>query len=444
MRDGRVVERIGREAGPRRWPSPGAAEPCSSSSAWSSRELRAAWRRLLFFFLCVAIGVGAIAALRSVIQNVRGGAGPRGARADRRRRRLLDQSSVAGRRSRARSIAAISKAPVPAARGARRDGDDGAAGGHAEAVARMVELQAVDARLSVLRTLVLEAARRIAHDMLRRPRRARAAGTAGAAGDRRRRPVRIGDETFTIRGVIEREPGRRAGLFTSRPARASSTRRDLDAHGSARRSAAARAISDPGARRRRGHRRRLSSDLRARSSGSFVTARSYRSTRRPRRRGAAGRGELSRPGRLRDGRARRHRRLERDARLHPAEAAQHRRAEVPRRDGRQMLGVYIAQVLLLGLLGSLLGLGARRGGAAVPSPADCSALDKLECAPDATPPPAGRRHRRPGVAAVRARAAARSAPRATAAGCCATKSARASLGGAVAARSTGVQWATAA
>ena len=36
------------------------------------RELRAAWGRLLFFFLCVAIGVGAIAALRSVIQNVRG------------------------------------------------------------------------------------------------------------------------------------------------------------------------------------------------------------------------------------------------------------------------------------------------------------------------------------------------------------------------------------
>ena len=35
------------------------------------RELRAAWGRLLFFFLCVAIGVGAIAALRSVIQNVR-------------------------------------------------------------------------------------------------------------------------------------------------------------------------------------------------------------------------------------------------------------------------------------------------------------------------------------------------------------------------------------
>lgn len=37
--------------------------------AW--REMRASWLRLVFFFLCVALGVAAIIALRSVIQNVR-------------------------------------------------------------------------------------------------------------------------------------------------------------------------------------------------------------------------------------------------------------------------------------------------------------------------------------------------------------------------------------
>ena len=37
------------------------------------REIRASWRRLLFFFVCVAIGVGAIVALRSMIQTVRNG-----------------------------------------------------------------------------------------------------------------------------------------------------------------------------------------------------------------------------------------------------------------------------------------------------------------------------------------------------------------------------------
>ncbi len=39
--------------------------------AMTLRELRSSWRRLAFFFLCVAIGVGGIAALRSLIQNVR-------------------------------------------------------------------------------------------------------------------------------------------------------------------------------------------------------------------------------------------------------------------------------------------------------------------------------------------------------------------------------------
>src|SRR5512142_1140359 len=37
----------------------------------AGRELRASWRRLLFFFLCVAIGVGALVALRSIVQSVR-------------------------------------------------------------------------------------------------------------------------------------------------------------------------------------------------------------------------------------------------------------------------------------------------------------------------------------------------------------------------------------
>ena len=37
--------------------------------AW--RETRASWLRLLFFFVCVALGVAAIVVLRSVVQNVR-------------------------------------------------------------------------------------------------------------------------------------------------------------------------------------------------------------------------------------------------------------------------------------------------------------------------------------------------------------------------------------
>src|SRR5215210_5531906 len=34
------------------------------------REIRSSWQRLLFFFLCIALGVGSIVALRSLIQNL--------------------------------------------------------------------------------------------------------------------------------------------------------------------------------------------------------------------------------------------------------------------------------------------------------------------------------------------------------------------------------------
>ena len=37
--------------------------------AW--RETRASWKRLLFFFACLSLGVAAIVTLRSVIQSVR-------------------------------------------------------------------------------------------------------------------------------------------------------------------------------------------------------------------------------------------------------------------------------------------------------------------------------------------------------------------------------------
>ena len=36
----------------------------------TAREIRSSWRRLLFFFLCIALGVGSIIALRSLIQNL--------------------------------------------------------------------------------------------------------------------------------------------------------------------------------------------------------------------------------------------------------------------------------------------------------------------------------------------------------------------------------------
>ncbi len=39
------------------------------------REIRSSWQRLLFFFVCIALGVGAVVALRSLIQNLTGAVG---------------------------------------------------------------------------------------------------------------------------------------------------------------------------------------------------------------------------------------------------------------------------------------------------------------------------------------------------------------------------------
>ncbi|MEO8647596.1 MAG: FtsX-like permease family protein [Acidobacteriota bacterium] len=41
----------------------------------TAREIRSSWRRLLFFFLCIALGVGSVVALRSLIRNMTGAVG---------------------------------------------------------------------------------------------------------------------------------------------------------------------------------------------------------------------------------------------------------------------------------------------------------------------------------------------------------------------------------
>ena len=78
------------------------------------------------------------------------------------------------------------------------------------------------------------------------------------------------------------------------------------------------------------------------------------------RRGSRARRELPEPGRLRDRRARRHRRLERDAGVRAAEDPQRRDPEVPRRDDRPGAGDLRAPGVLLALSGQPAGRGARR------------------------------------------------------------------------------------
>src|ERR687897_86876 len=129
------------------------------------RELRAAWGRLLFFFLCVAIGVGAIAALRSVIQNVRD--------ALVREARVLTAADVVFSTNRpwpadtrAKVDAAIANAPVRQRVEVVELATMVRPADESRPVARMAELQAVDRGYPLYGQLVLRDGQKFDHDLL--------------------------------------------------------------------------------------------------------------------------------------------------------------------------------------------------------------------------------------------------------------------------------------
>jgi putative ABC transport system permease protein len=176
------------------------------------RETRASWRRLLFFFVCIAIGVAAIVALRSVIQSVRevlGGEAksliaadvligsnrewPEAARAviDRR----LAEAGASARTETVETPTMVRPADLT------------------KRVAKMAELRAVQSAFPLYGAITLQGGLHYAHTLLQnhgalvRPELLTILGVQ--VGDQ----IAIGQATFTIRGVIASEPGRRIGGF---------------------------------------------------------------------------------------------------------------------------------------------------------------------------------------------------------------------------------------
>jgi len=178
------------------------------------REIRASWRRLLFFFVCVAIGVGAIVMLRSIIQTVRGSLA-------RESRALLAADVVlATNRPWTPEVRAIlekhfSQAPIRA----RQETIEvatmvRAGGGKGADVARMVELRGVQPGFPFYGKVLMQDGREYSHDLLAdrgalvRPELLTQLGIN--VGD----TLMVGGKPFTIRGVISQEPGRRVGAFS--------------------------------------------------------------------------------------------------------------------------------------------------------------------------------------------------------------------------------------
>jgi putative ABC transport system permease protein len=182
----------------------------------AAREIRASWRRLLFFFVCIAIGVGSIVALRSVIQSVRNALAGEARTllgADLRVssnnpftpavRETLAREERAGRVAGQSDSVELGTMVRPA--------EEGRAG------TRMVELRAVDPAFPMYGTLRLQGGQAYGHALLRgrgalvRPELL--AQFNLAVGD----SILIGAAPFEVRGVIASEPGRRIGAFSLGP-----------------------------------------------------------------------------------------------------------------------------------------------------------------------------------------------------------------------------------
>jgi putative ABC transport system permease protein len=238
-----------------------------------ARELRASWRRLLFFFVCVAIGVAAIVTLRSIIQSLRTGL-MREARATIASDVLVQSTRAWTPEIRAELDDRLAKAPVQA----RSESIETATmvrAEHGAPVARMVELRGVEAGYPFYGTVLLQNGEPYSHALLEhagtlvRPELLAQLGVK--VGDR----ILIGGQPFTIRGVIDQEPGRRVGGFSlgSRVLvdLADLRKTGLLAFGSRANYQLLLKVRADGVDR-------LTRDVRAGFRDRFVTARSYRST----------------------------------------------------------------------------------------------------------------------------------------------------------------------
>jgi putative ABC transport system permease protein len=180
----------------------------------AGREMRASWKRLLFFFICIAIGVGAIVALRSVIQSVRQTFAGEA-------RTLIAADAIIGSNQalkpdvdarideRLKASGAQSTRSVEMATMARAAEQGGRA--------RMVELRAVEAGFPYYGAMKLGDGLPYDHALLEHfgvlVRPELLAQLNVKVGD----ALTIGSQRFTIRGTIEAEPGRRLGAFSIGP-----------------------------------------------------------------------------------------------------------------------------------------------------------------------------------------------------------------------------------
>lgn len=187
------------------------------------RELRASWKRLLFFFLCIGVGVGSIVALRSLIQNLN-----RAVAGEARELMTADVQAETTREWTADALAKIDAVARPPLVEARTETVEASTmlrpADAAHEGALMVELKGIERGFPLYGDFRLEDGRAFDYSMVDNdgavvaPQLLERLGLS--VGDR----VKIGEREFEIRGVTKQEPGSGGGfrlgprVFVSRAA----------------------------------------------------------------------------------------------------------------------------------------------------------------------------------------------------------------------------------
>ncbi len=180
------------------------------------REMRASWHRLLFFFLCIAIGVGSIVALRSLVQNLK-----TALLGDARSLMTADvQASTNNPWSNEAKAAleGIYASPMVTAHidiletaTMARSGEDWLG------TPKMVELKAVQPGFPFYGEMILADGQKYSHDLYKDRGVLVKQTLLAALGLKVGEILKIGNLDFTIRGVIEQEPGNTMNAFSIGP-----------------------------------------------------------------------------------------------------------------------------------------------------------------------------------------------------------------------------------
>jgi putative ABC transport system permease protein len=184
------------------------------------REMRSSWQRLFFFFICIAIGVGSIVALRSLLQNLKASVSqearalltadvqvasnvPFSEEGRRILKRFYEQPYVTGHTEILETATMVRPAPNTSAA--------------SEAPPKMVELKAVQEQFPFYGQLVLSGGQPYSHALLKNRgalvRQAVLTTFNLNIGDQ----LMINDQLYTVRGVIEQEPGNTLNAFSFGP-----------------------------------------------------------------------------------------------------------------------------------------------------------------------------------------------------------------------------------